>query len=263
MPPRREAASGFRAQAAPDPCYRLGRTRKTKETTIMTPEALAERVLYRDADVLVLDKPAGIAVHRAPGAGFTLEPLLPALAFGLKWPPALAHRLDRDTSGCLVLGRHPQALRRLMALFAAGSVEKIYWAVVEGAPPGLSGVVEQPILKVRRSGSWQMIADPGGQAAVTEWRVLGRDEDTAWLELKPRTGRTHQIRIHCAGLGCPVLGDGAYGARPGVGERLHLHARRVGFRLGPKELAIDVVAAPPLHMRLALTACGYVVEETT
>jgi tRNA pseudouridine32 synthase / 23S rRNA pseudouridine746 synthase len=235
---------------------------KTKEAIIMTPEALAERVLYRDADVLVLDKPAGIAVHRAPGAGFTLDSLLPALAFGLKWPPALAHRLDRDTSGCLVLGRHPQALRRLMALFAAGMVEKTYWAVVEGAPPGLSGVVAQPILKVRRGGSWQMIADPAGQTAVTGWRVLGQGEDAAWLELKPQTGRTHQIRIHCAGLGCPVLGDGTYGARPAVGERLHLHARRIGFRLGPKDPAVDIVAAPPLHMRLALISCGYRVEDT-
>jgi RluA family pseudouridine synthase len=229
----------------------------------MTPEALAQRVLYRDADVLVLDKPAGIAVHRAPGAGLTLEPWLPGLAFGLPSPPALAHRLDRDTSGCLVLGRHPRALRRLMALFAMGAVDKTYWAVVEGAPPGPVGVVDQPILKVRRAGIWQMIADPAGQAATTAWRVLGQGEGMSWLELTPHTGRTHQIRIHCAGLGCPVAGDGAYGARPGVGERLHLHARRIGFRLGSKAPAIDVVAEPPLHMRPALIACGYSAEATT
>jgi tRNA pseudouridine32 synthase / 23S rRNA pseudouridine746 synthase len=227
----------------------------------MTPEALAERVLYRDADVLVLDKPAGIAVHRAPGAGFTLEPLLPALSFGRKTPPALAHRLDRDTSGCLVLGRHPQALRRLMALFAAGEIDKTYWAVVEGVPQGLSGLIEQPILKVRRAGVWQMIADPSGQPAVTAWRVLGPGDGATWLELKPRTGRTHQIRIHCAGLGCPVVGDSAYGARPAVGERLHLHARGIRFRLGPKEPIIEIVAVPPLHMRPALAACGYEIAE--
>jgi tRNA pseudouridine32 synthase/23S rRNA pseudouridine746 synthase len=223
----------------------------------MTPEALTLRVLHRDADVLVIDKPAGIAVHRAPGAGAPLEAMFPALAFGLGTPPALAHRLDRDTSGCLVLGRHPRALRRLMALFAAGEVEKTYWAVVEGRPPGPAGVVDQPILKVRRAGHWQMIADPAGQEAVTAWRVLGCDETTSWLELQPRTGRTHQIRVHCAGLGCPVLGDAAHGARPGVGLRLHLHASRVRFQLGAKAPAIDAAAPPPLHMRPALASCGW------
>jgi tRNA pseudouridine32 synthase / 23S rRNA pseudouridine746 synthase len=223
----------------------------------MTPEDLQARILYRDADVLVLDKPAGIAVHKAPGAGANLEPLLPALAFDLKTPPALAHRLDRDTSGCLVLGRHPQALRRLMALFAEGAVDKTYWAVVQGTPPEVGGVIEQPILKVHRGRDWQMVTDRRGQPAVTAWRVLGQGEGATWLELKPRTGRTHQIRVHCAWLGCPVAGDASYGARPGVGERLHLHARGVSFRLGPKDPVVEVVAAPPLHMKPALTECGY------
>ena len=223
----------------------------------MTPEELQQRVLYRDADVLVLDKPAGIAVHQAPGAGPTLEAVLPALAFGLKWAPALAHRLDRDTSGCLVLGRHPQAVRRLMALFAAGAVEKIYWAVVEGGPPAAEGVIDQPILKVHRGRDWRMITDARGQSAETRWRVLGQGAGQSWLELAPRTGRTHQIRVHCAWLGCPVVGDAAYGARPGVGERLHLHARGIKLRLDPKHPAVEVTAPPPLHMRPALAACGY------
>ena len=224
----------------------------------MTPEALAERILYRDADVLVLDKPAGLAVHQAPGAGPNLEKLLPALAFGLKQPPALAHRLDRDTSGCLVLGRHPPALRRLMALFAAGQVEKTYWAVVEGAPPAAEGIVDQPILKVHRGREWRMVVDAAGQRALTRWRLLGQGDGRSWLELSPETGRTHQIRVHCAWFGCPVVGDAAHGARPGVGERLHLHARRVSFVLDPKRPPIEAVAAPPLHMGPALAACGFV-----
>jgi RluA family pseudouridine synthase len=223
----------------------------------MTPDALQARILYSDDDVLVLDKPAGFAVHAAPGAGITLEPLLPALALGRKEPPALAHRLDRDTSGCLVFGRNPQALRRLMALFAAGAVDKTYWAVVEGAPDAASGVVDQPILKVHRGRDWRMIVDPRGQTAVTAWQVLGQGDDRTWLDLQPRTGRTHQVRLHCAALGCPVVGDGAYGARPGVGERLHLHARRIAFRLGPSTAAIAVEAPPPHHMRPALAACGW------
>jgi RluA family pseudouridine synthase len=223
----------------------------------MTPEALAERILYRDNDVLVLDKPAGLAVHQAPGAGPNLEKLLPALAFGLKQPPALAHRLDRDTSGCLVLGRTPQALRRLMALFAEGKVEKTYWAVVEGVPPGEEGIVDQPILKVHRGRDWSMIVDRAGQRAVTRWRRLGSGDGRSWLELMPETGRTHQIRVHCAWLGCPVVGDTAHGARPGVGERLHLHARKVVFQLDPKRPPIEAVAPPPLQMGPALAACGY------
>jgi RluA family pseudouridine synthase len=223
----------------------------------ITPEALAARILYRDDDVIVLDKPIGIAVHRAPGAGASLETLLPALRFEAKTPPALAHRLDRETSGCLVLGRHSQALRQLMALFAAGGVAKTYWAVVEGAPAGTSGVARQKILKVHRAGAWQYIADPTGQDAVTRWRVLGSGEGMGWLELVPETGRTHQIRIHCAGLDCPILGDARYGARPGPGEQLHLHARSVGFRLDERAPLIQVEAEPPRHMRPQLQACGY------
>ena len=223
----------------------------------MAPEDLEARLLYRDADVLVLDKPAGIAVHKAPGAGATLEELLPALSFGLKWAPGLAHRLDRDTSGCLVLGRHPQALRNLMKLFAERAVEKHYWAVVEGTPPQEAGEVAAPLLKVHRGRNWHMIADPAGQSAVTAWRVLGGDGERSWLELAPLTGRTHQIRVHCAGLGCPIVCDPLYGIRGGLGERLHLHASRVRFQLSPKRPVIDVSAAAPPHMLPALRRCGY------
>ncbi|HVJ51493.1 MAG TPA: RNA pseudouridine synthase [Aliidongia sp.] len=226
----------------------------------MTPEDLEARLLYRDADVLVLDKPAGLAVHPAPGVGASLEPLLPSLSFGLKWPPALAHRLDRDTSGCLVLGRHPQALRALMRLFAERGVEKSYWAVVEGAPPAESGDAADPLLKVHRGRAWRMIADPAGQSALTHWRLFGGDGARSWLELTPETGRMHQLRVHCAGFGCPVVGDPLYGVRAGLGERLHLHARRIRLQLAPKRPVIDVAAAPPAHMLPALKACGYEME---
>src|SRR5262244_1408635 len=103
---------------------------------------LSDRVLYRDGLILVIDKPAGVAVHPGPGGGPDLESGFGGLRFGLPYPPSLAHRLDRDTSGCLVLGRHPKALRRLGALFSGGLVEKVYWAVVEGQPPEAEGRVE-------------------------------------------------------------------------------------------------------------------------
>jgi len=113
-------------------------------------QGLADRVLYRDGLILVVDKPAGIAVHPGPGGGPDLESVFDALRFGLPHPPALAHRLDRDTSGCLVLGRHPKALRRLGALFSGGLVEKVYWAVVEGRPPEAQGRVETGLRKLTR-----------------------------------------------------------------------------------------------------------------
>jgi tRNA pseudouridine32 synthase / 23S rRNA pseudouridine746 synthase len=126
------------------------------------PDQLASRVLYRDGLVLVIDKPAGIPVHQGPGGGPHLEHWFPLLRFGLPRPPALAHRLDRDTSGCLVLGRHPKALRRLGRLFAEGRVEKVYWAVVAGAPDASEGRIETGLRKETRGTGWRMVVDSAG-----------------------------------------------------------------------------------------------------
>jgi tRNA pseudouridine32 synthase/23S rRNA pseudouridine746 synthase/23S rRNA pseudouridine1911/1915/1917 synthase len=222
----------------------------------MSPFDVAARVLYRDGLMIVLDKPAGIPVHAGPGGGPNLERSFDALRFGLPRPPALAHRLDRDTSGCLVLGRHPKALRRLGRLFSEGKVEKTYWAVVEGAPPGESGRIEMRLKKLERRDGWTMVPDEGGQAAVTDWRLAGRSDGLSWLEMHPRTGRTHQIRVHCArALGCPVLGDRAYGAQRRA--PLHLHSRAVAIPLYPSRPPVLVEAPPPAHMLEALRECGY------
>lgn len=212
-------------------------------------------MLYRDGLILVIDKPAGIAVHPGPGGGPDLESGFGALRFGLPHPPALAHRLDRDTSGCLVLGRHPKALRRLGALFAAGTVEKTYWAVVDGRPPQDEGRIEIGLRKLARGAGWRMVADPAGQRSVTDYRVLGMADGRTWLELRPRTGRTHQIRVHCAELGCPVVGDPAYG-RADSG-RLLLHARAIALPLYPAKPPVAVIAPPPPHMLAALRRLGY------
>jgi tRNA pseudouridine32 synthase / 23S rRNA pseudouridine746 synthase len=140
----------------------------------MTPEAMQNRVLYRDGLMLVIDKPAGFAVHRGPKGGASLEDYFDALRFGLPRPPALAHRLDRDTSGCLVLGRHRKALAHLGVLFKHSRVRKTYWAVVEGEPDVDEGRIELPLGRLDATRGWWMKPDPKGQPAVTRWRVLGR-----------------------------------------------------------------------------------------
>jgi tRNA pseudouridine32 synthase/23S rRNA pseudouridine746 synthase len=211
--------------------------------------------LYRDGLMLVIDKPAGIAVHAGPGGGPHLEHWFPLLRFGLPRPPALAHRLDRDTSGCLVLGRHPKALRRLGTLFAEGKIEKIYWAVVQGVPAEAQGTVDAPLLKQTRRIGWRMEIDPAGQRAVTEYRVLGSAEGHSWLELRPKTGRTHQIRVHCASLGCPVVGDPTYGGPSDI--PLQLQSRAISIPLYPSRPPIEVTAPVPAHMLAALTRLGY------
>jgi tRNA pseudouridine32 synthase / 23S rRNA pseudouridine746 synthase len=234
------------------PPQRRGRARLQQAAS----PALTERVLYRDGLILVIDKPAGIAVHRGPGGGPDLESGFDQLRFGLPHSPALAHRLDRDTSGCLVLGRHPKALRRLGALFASGRVEKIYWAVVDGQPRDTEGRTETGLKKLTRGSGWRMVVDPAGQRAVTDYRVRGTAGGRAWLELRPRTGRTHQLRVHCAALGCPVVGDPVYGnaASP---EALQLYARSVALPLYSARPAIEITATAPAHMLAALERLGY------
>ncbi len=223
----------------------------------MTPEQIQARVLYRDGLMLIIDKPAGLPVHAGPGGGPNLERHFDALRFGFPKPPGLAHRLDRDTSGCLILGRHPKALRKLGKLFQDGKVDKTYWAVVAGSPPEEQGRIELPLKKVtNRTGGWRIVVADDGQSAVTDYRVMGRGDGTTWLELKPHTGRTHQIRVHCAtALGCPLLGDPQYGGPEG--PPLHLHSRAISLPLYPSRAAVGAVAPVPPHMRAALAACGF------
>lgn len=220
-------------------------------------------VLYRDGLILIVDKPAGVPVHAGPSGGPSMEDQFDALRFGLPRPPALAHRLDRDTSGCLVLGRHPKALRRVGKLFSDGRVRKTYWAVVRGMPAEKSGRIDFPLLKTStKSGGWRMVVDREGQEAVTDFQVAGLSEDgLCWLELSPRTGRTHQIRVHCAQSGFPILGDPWYGTaedrRADSDIPLHLHARSIELPLYPKKNAVSVTAPIPAAMLAAFGRCGW------
>jgi tRNA pseudouridine32 synthase/23S rRNA pseudouridine746 synthase len=226
----------------------------------MTPEETRARLLYRDGLMLVLDKPAGVAVHRGPKGGSSLEDDFDALRFGLPRKPALAHRLDRETAGCLILGRHHKALETLGLLFKQGKIAKTYWAIVIGAPEGEEGAIDLALGRLDDRRGWWMKVDPNGQKALTLWRAKGRGlwrgAPIAWLELEPKTGRTHQLRVHCAALGWPILGDAIYGAPAEL--PLQLLARKVVVPLVKSKPPIEVEARAPPHMLETLAACGFV-----
>jgi len=267
----------------------------------MTPDEMLSRLLYRDGLMLVIDKPAGIAVHRGPKGGDSLEDSFDALRFGLPRRPALAHRLDRDTSGCLVLGRHRKALASLGKLFKNGKIGKTYWAVVEGGPAEDEGRIDIALGKLDDSRGWWMKPDPNGMPSSTTWKVMGRlpypspegggspqsggvgessmitlsitppgafgatlplqgrdKKQLTWLALEPLTGRTHQLRVHCAEMGFPIVGDAIYGSAPRTGgPSLHLHSREIVVPISKNKDAVTVVAPVPEHMKERLRACGW------
>jgi tRNA pseudouridine32 synthase/23S rRNA pseudouridine746 synthase len=235
----------------------------------MTSEGLEHRLLYRDALMLVIDKPAGVPVHAGPrnaqerraGGPPPLTEMLDALRFGLPRRPELAHRLDRDTSGCLALGRNRAGLERLGRLFKEGRAGKTYWAVVAGSPAEEAGEIDLPLGRRDPERGWWMKVDARGQEAVTRWRVIGRGTAAgaaiAAMALEPLTGRTHQLRVHMAAMGWPILGDAIYGGAPRQGgPMLHLHARALALPLYPGRPAIAVTAPVPPHMAQGLAACG-------
>lgn len=228
----------------------------------LSAKEIQSRVIYRDALVIALNKPSGIPVHAGFGGGPNLEESFVHLAYGLPRPPSLGHRLDRDTSGCLILGRHRKALQKLSKLFASGRVRKTYWAVVNGKPQRTEGRIELSLKKIGRGPGWKMKGDRSGQEAITEYKVLGSFKSfggvRTWLELQPHTGRTHQLRVHSATLGCPIVGDKVYGKmRHHQDQTLMLHAQAVSLPLYTGRKPINVTALPPAHMLKALLACGF------
>lgn len=212
----------------------------TSSTTFpLTVPGVPAAVLHRDTHIMVIDKPAGLAVHPGPQTPASLEDFLVALAFGNQRLPVLAHRLDRDTSGCLVLARHPKAVRRVAGLFEVGAVAKVYWAVLDSLPETDSGTIDAPLFKISSAAAgWRMVIDPRGKRAVTHWQVL--DRGARLVEFRPETGRTHQLRVHAASLGHPILGDPVYGLGKGP---MRLHARSITL---PYDDAAPLTVVAPL-----------------
>lgn len=229
-------------------------------------DALRRRVLHRDDDVLVIDKPAGLAVQGGAGTPHHLDGMLDALRFDVRERPRLVHRLDRDTSGVLVLARSAAAAAHLAEAFRAKETEKIYWAVVVGVPTPRAGRVDRALAKKRGHGGERVAADDEeGQRAITDYCTLDTaGRRAAWLELQPVTGRTHQLRVHCIVLGTPILGDGKYGGAqafiPGaeLPAQLHLHARRIRVP-HPRGGVLEVSAGLPPHMRETFDYLGFAV----
>lgn len=225
-------------------------------------ESLQQAILFRDQDVLAINKPAGLAVQGGTGLDRHLDAMLDALRLDASDRPRLVHRLDRDTSGVLLLARHVQAAAELAAAFRQKECRKVYWAVVVGVPARDSGRIDLPLAKLPARGGERMKPDEQGKHAVTEYRVLDRaGRRVSLLELRPLTGRTHQLRAHCAAMGTPILGDRKYGGDvtdfvgAGAARRLHLHARSIELPR-PDGRQLRIVAPPPAHIQATLQLLG-------
>jgi 23S rRNA pseudouridine955/2504/2580 synthase len=218
-------------------------------------EALRNSVLYRDTDVIAIDKPAGLAVQGGSKVGQNLDTMLDALRFDAAERPRLVHRLDKDTSGVLVLARTTRSANWLTQAFRKRSMNKVYWAAVTGLPRPRHGRIDLALEKRPAHGGERVVPDEDGKSAVTIYRTVETAGGKAsWLALAPLTGRTHQLRAHCAFLGTPILGDGKYGARAAfiagadISTKLHLHARALRLAT-PSGKVLDFRAPLPNHMR--------------
>ena len=223
-------------------------------------------VIHRDDWVIALNKPSGLAVQGGSGTERHVDGLLDGLRFGFEDRPRLVHRLDKDTSGLLLIARTGQAAKRLSESFRDRETEKLYWAVVVGVPPKMEGAIDLPLAKRpgARDRETMQVDHEEGQKALTHFNVMDRAGDrAALLALWPRTGRTHQLRVHCAEIGCPILGDRKYGGEEALlsavadSRRLHLHARRLTLPHPSGKGTLRLQAEPPAHFKRTLEAFGF------
>ena len=211
-------------------------------------------ILFEDGEALVIDKPSGLPIERPRRGGACLEDHFEHLKLGFQRAPVPVHRIDTDTSGCLLLARNPKALTRFSRAFEERRVEKRYLGVLTGVPSTSEGTIELSLSKISSAEKgWRMIAAKKGKPSITHWRVLAEIDGRALLEFRPETGRTHQIRVHCeAGLGLPLLGDPVYGDGKGA-PRTMLHAAAITV---PREGKPPIAATAPVPRDFAALGFG-------
>jgi 23S rRNA pseudouridine955/2504/2580 synthase len=259
-------ASGAMVRVPPLPD---ARSRRAREALSSRDAAFARTlVLYEDDEVLVLNKPAGLAVQGGTKTTSHIDRLLSAWGEGLS-RPRLTHRLDRDTSGVLALGKTPNAAARLSGAFAKRRAQKTYWAIVEGNPRPVDGVIDLPLAKIGVDDRERMIPvdakDSSGKLAVTQFVTVSRaGPRAAWLALRPLTGRTHQLRAHLLALGHPILGDPKYNTPASIATsgplKLQLHARRLTLP-HPSGGLIDIEAPLSAEMKAGFARFGFDAQE--
>lgn len=222
-----------------------------------------EMVIHKDQAALVLNKPPGLATQGGTKTTSHVDGLLDALQFEAEGRPKLVHRLDKDTSGALLVARSARAAAFFAKSFSGRSAKKVYWALVVGVPSIDDGTVDLPIAKQPGTGGEKMHVDEeSGQPARSRYRVIERAGNRAcWVELQPFTGRTHQLRVHMAAIGHPIVGDGKYGGPAafltgGISRKMHLHARRIRVD-HPDGGEIDVTAELPTHFAESLANLGF------
>jgi len=211
-------------------------------------------ILYEDGEALVINKPGGLPVDRPRRGGPSLENHMEQLKLGFQRAPVPVHRLDTDTSGCLLLARNPKALVRFNRAFEERAVGKTYIGILDGVPAEESGRVELSLSKISSAEKgWRMIPAKKGKPSITDWRLLRVENGRALVEFRPETGRTHQIRVHAAsGIGVPLLGDPVYG-RKGSAPRTMLHASGLTL-LRPGKT--DIAATAPMPADLVAMGFG-------
>ena len=230
------------------------------EDQITFAEAL---VIHRDAQALVINKPPGLATQGGTKTHEHVDGLLDALMFERDDRPKLVHRLDKDTSGVLLLARTSRAAAHFAKAFSSRTARKIYWAIVLDVPSVSEGFIDLPLAKQPGSGGEKMHVDKEeGMPARTRYRVIERAGNrAAWVELQPFTGRTHQLRVHMAAIGHPIIGDGKYGGKDAflsgsISRKMHLHARRLRID-HPDGSPLDVKADLPAHFAETLASLGF------
>jgi 23S rRNA pseudouridine955/2504/2580 synthase len=223
---------------------------------------IRDMVIYEDPHAFVLNKPPGLATQGGTKTTQHLDRLLDGIG-DERGRPKLVHRLDKDTSGALLVARTARAAGHFAKAFSGRTARKVYWALVVGVPDADEGVIDAPLAKQPGTGGEKMhVSEEAGLPARTRWRLVERAGNrTAWVELQPLTGRTHQLRVHMAAIGHPIVGDGKYGGPEafltgGISRKLHLHARRIRID-APDGGAIDVSAELPSHFAESLATLGF------